>query len=345
MGMHPQYASDYIGRGKIEPLQPFIDSGVLHTDGWAEGVINTGAVNGTLYMLAMGVTFSSVFVNDGLFEQLDIKKPGFDWTWDDLKTIGTEARSKLDAAGMSGTWLMADLSTNLNSWRYFVRQNGHEIYTADGEIGFTLDDVTDWWTMYSELRELGVIPDPATGTEYATATLEDSLFSRDKVLVILVPVNQFKLYASTFPDKTISIIRNPVAAGKAVGEFPEGAHFAISSTTAPEKKEAAAKLMDFWLNTSAGLELFALDQGVPGNTSLSDAYKPKLDENQLEIYNFVETMSSIGTPTTFPAAGATEVDALFKSIAESIAFGQTTVQDGAQQFMDQATEILANNKS
>jgi multiple sugar transport system substrate-binding protein len=345
MGMHPQYAADYIGRGKIEPLQQYIDSGALNMEGWPEGVINTGSVNGTLYMLAMGVTFSSVFVNDGLFEQLGVTKPGFDWNWDDMKTIGTDTRAKLDAAGMDSSWFMADLSNNLNSWRYFVRQNGHEIYTADGEIGFTLEDVTDWWTMYTEFRQLGIVPDAATTTEYSTATLEDSLFSRDKVLAILVPVNQFKLYSTTFPDKKLSIIRNPSAAGKAVGEFPEGAHFAISSASAPEKKAAAARLMNFWINSAASLELFGLDQGVPGNTSLSDSYMPNLDEYQLQIYDFVEKLSEIGTPSTFPAAGATEVDALFKSIAESISFEQTTVEDGAQQFFEQAKTIVADNKS
>ncbi|MDR2750621.1 MAG: extracellular solute-binding protein, partial [Clostridiales bacterium] len=339
MGMHAQYASDYIGRNKVEPLQPYIDKGLLTVSGWPEGVVNTGAVDGTLYMLSMGITFSCVFANESLFDRLGVAKPGFDWSWDDLKTIGTQVREKFDAVGNSDAWLMNDISTSLNSWRYFVRQNGRELYTADGEIGFTLEDIVGFWTMYDELRNLGVVPDPATTTEYGTATLEDSLFSRDKILVTMVPVNQYKLYSTTFPDKTIGIVRNPTAVGKAVGEFPEGAHFAISSESSQDKKDAAAMLMNHWINTAEGLSLFGLDQGVPGNESLSDAYIPKLDEYQLEILDFVNTLSKIGTPSTFPVAGATEIDAAFKSIAESIAFGQTGVEAGATQFLEQAKTI------
>ncbi len=339
MGMHPQYASDYISRGMVEPLDQYIKDGIISTDGWAQGTLNTGVVNGVTYMMPMGVTFTSVFVNDGLFKELGIDAPAFDWTYDDMKEVGTQVRAALDAAGKADVWLMNDMSTNINSFRYFVRQNGRELYDVNGAINFTAEDVEKWFTMWKEFRDAGIIPDAATATEYATATLEDSTFSRDMVLLTQVPINQLKLYRTTFPNKTVSAIRIPSLNGGKVGEFPEGAHFAIYAKSSPEKKLAAAKLINFWLNTEAALGIFGLDQGVPGNLNLKDAYMAKLDANQLDILDFVNKLSEIATPTIYPPTGASEIDALFKSIGEAVQFDAKTPADAAKELYDQAVAI------
>jgi multiple sugar transport system substrate-binding protein len=339
IGMHPQYASDYIGRGMVEPLDQYIADGVISTKGWAQGTIDTGVINGVTYMLAMGVTFTSVFVNDGLFTELGVEKPAFDWNYDDMKAIGLKARAALDAAGKADAWLMNDMSTNINSFRYFVRQNGRELYDAQGNINFTAEDAEKWFTMWKEFRDLGIIPDAETATEYFSATLEDSTFSHDMVLLTQVPINQLKLYRTTFPTKTVSAIRIPSLAGGAVGEFPEGAHFAIYAKSSPEKKLAAAKLINFWLNTDTALGIFGLDQGVPGNLSLSDAYLPKLDANQLDILAFVNTLSTLATPTIFPPAGASEIDLLFRTIGQEVQFDAKTPAVAAQEVYDQAVAI------
>ena len=342
MGMHPQFAADYIRRNVLEPLDPYIDDGVISTDGWTDGTLETGVLDGVNYMMAMGVTFSCNFVNLGLIEELGLESPPFDWSWDDMMEWGLEAREALDAAGMTGTFAVNDDSSNLNSWRYFVRNQGREIYTQDGEIGFLPEDAEKYWTLYNEFRDNKIVPDPATTTEYFGATLEDSLFSHDRALIVRVPVNQYKLYRTTFPDKEVGIIRNQTAGtyGTAVGEFPEGAHFAVSANASENEKLAAAQLMNFWINTEEGLSIFGLDQGVPGNLDLASAYESNLDEYQLEIQKFVSTLSSLATPSTFPASGASEVDATFRLLGDEVAFGVKTPAEAAEELYDQAIAII-----
>jgi ABC-type glycerol-3-phosphate transport system substrate-binding protein len=75
IGMHPQYAADYIGRGMVEPLDQYIKDGIISTDGWAQGTLNTGVVNGVTYMMPMGVTFTSEFVNAGVLKDLGFDVP------------------------------------------------------------------------------------------------------------------------------------------------------------------------------------------------------------------------------------------------------------------------------
>lgn len=342
MGMHAQYASDYINRGVCEPLDGYIADGTISLEGWTEGTIATGVVNGVTYMIPMGITFSSSLVNVGKLREMGLESPSFDWTWEEMKTWGLAVRAALDAQGLSEAWAVNDISTSLNSWRYYVRQQGHELYNEDGGIGFTAEDAQTFWEMYNEFRELGIVPDAATSTEYTNATLEDSLFSRDKVMVTMVPVNQYKLYRTTFPDKEIGIIRNQSGGeSKAVGEFPEGAHFAVSANTTQEKKDAAALLLNFWVNSPEGLAIFGLDQGVPGNLSMADSYAARLDAYQVEIQKFVATMMDIGTATTFAPSGASEVDSTFKLYAEEVMYGVKTPEQAAREFYDAATEIIA----
>lgn len=345
IGMHAaQYGADYVSRGVVEPLDGYIADGIINLDNWAEGVIATGVFGGVNYMIPMGVTFSCSFVNTGVFKELGIDPPGFDWSWDDMKTIGLQVREALDAQGKTSSWLATDDSTNINSMRYFIRQLGHELYDAEGNIDMTPEDVEAWLAMYKEFRDLGIIPDAATGVEYTNATLEDNLFSKDKVLIARVPVNQYKLYRTTFPDKEISIIRNQTYTGKAVGEFPEGAHFAVYAKSTDEKKLAAAQLLNFWVNDERGLVLFGLDQGVPGNQVLvNEAVLPTLDEYQLEIVDFANKLMEIATPTIYPPPGASEIDAVFKTMAENVAFDAMTPADAAREFHTQAVAIRSKN--
>lgn len=339
IGMHPQYAADYIGRDMVEPLDQYITDGVINLDGWTQGTIDTGVINGKTYMLAMGVTFTSVFVNEDLFKEAGLEVPPFDWTYDDLKEIGLKARAYFDSVGKPNVWLIGDMSTNINSFRYFVRQNGRELYDTEGNINFIKEDVENWFAMFKEYRDLGIIPDAATSTEFFNATLEDSAFSRNMIMLTQVPINQLALYKDTFTDKNIGAIRIPSLAGGKVGEFPEGAHFAVYAKSSPEAKLGAAKLINFWLNTPTALAIFKLDQGVPANLKLQDSYLSELNQHQRMILDFVNKLSEIATPTIYPPKGASEIDLLFRTVGEAVQFDTLTPEEAAEQVYAEAVTI------
>jgi len=344
MGMHPQFAADYAERGVLLPLQPFVDDGTIDLSGWEQPVIDSGVITNELYMLSMGITYSSTFINVGLFNELGVEVPAFDWTWDDLMRIGLQVREAFDERGESFSWIYPDNSGALQLFRQWSRQNGRELYYPNGDIQFTVEDVYTWFTLWADLRELNLVPDAATTAEFFGATLEDSMFSREMTLGVSAPVNQFNLHVTTFPDKEIAIIRNPVAPGSPPGELVEGAHFAIAAAGTPERHLAAAQLMNFWLNTPEALAIFGLDQGVPGNLELSWAYLDILTPAQVLNVEFSDAISALPmAPAVFPPAGAGEINSLFELIAEEVRFGMRTPADAAQAFVDEANAIRAAN--
>jgi multiple sugar transport system substrate-binding protein len=345
--MHPQFAADYISRGVCEPLDKYIADGVISTEGWSQGIIDTGKFDGKMYMMAMGVSFQGFLVNTGVFKQLGITPPPFEWSWDDVKTIGLKVRAALDAQGRKDAWILGDLSRTMDCFRYFVRQQGREVYDAQGNIGFTPKDAEDWFAMFKEFRDLGISPDAATATEYGEISdkpLEDTLFAQDRSLIELLPINRYWLWSSTFPDKEISVVRMAGSKGsKGVGEYPEGAHYAVyAKSSSPEKKLAAARLINFWLNDARSLKLYQLDQGVPANMPVvREAVVPLLDKYQMTFFNFVNTLSAISPPTPNPPPGAVEITALLRNTAEQVMFNAMSPAQAAKEFYDQAVAIRA----
>ncbi len=344
MGMHPQFASDYVGRGVIEPLDSYVNDGTIDLSNFSQAAIDSGKVNDTIYMVSMGLTSASMFVNTSFLKDLGIDAPSFDWTWDDLKSIGFEVRKALDAKGQKDVWFAGDGSGAYQFFRYWARQRGGDLYTTDGDLDYDEEDLITWFKMWNDLRENGIVPDAATTTEYAKATLEDSLFAKKKIAATSVPANQYKLYCNAVPDSEIIIIRHPAMKDGQIGEYIEGAHFAISSKTTPEKKVAAAKLLNFWVNSESSMEIYRLDQGVPANTKMAEFITPLLDDQDKVIVDYVNKISVIARSTTFPPAGASEIDSLFQTIAESVRFNQKTPEDAAAELISEAKNILASKR-
>jgi len=198
--------------------------------------------------------------------------------------------------------------------------------------------------MWNDLRENNIVPDAATTTEHARATLEDNLFARQRIIVTGIPVNQYKLYLNAVQGADLLLVRNPSLADGLPGEFVEGAHFAVSAHSTPEKKLAAAKLIDFWVNDPDSIELYRLDQGVPSNREMAEFLMAIVDEADQKIIEYVNKTSEIARPINFPPAGASEVNSLFEQIAEKVRFGQLTPEEGGEQLVSQAQDILNKHK-
>lgn len=347
MGMHAQFANDYLRRGVVEPLDGFIEDGVIDVTHIPQGAIDTGVVDGVTYMIPMGLTGQSFIVNKTMLAELGLDMPDWEWTWDDLADLAIEGRAALDAAGRRNAWIVGDNSKNYQLFRYWVRQDGGELYTPEGGMGFNEEQLAAWWGYWRDLRVQGAVPDAATSIEYDNVTLENSLFVAKRQAITGTPANQFYLYVEAVPDSELVIHRNPTKAGGQVGEYVEGAHFAISSQTTPEKKLAAAKLIDFWVNTEESYELYGMDQGVPANIEMAEYIKDVVDERHLASLDYVTRISELASgapPIVYPPAGGSEIDSLFRSTAEYVMYDVMSPEAAAKSFFTQAEAILARNR-
>ena len=144
----------------------------------------------------------------------------------------------------------------------------------------------------------------------------------------------------------MSIIRQAGSKGnQKTGEYPEGAHYGVFSRTTPEKKRAAAQLLNFWLNDSRSLVLYQLDQGVPANEPVVRQHViPILNQYHVQAVNFVNDLSRIATPSPNPPTGSSEVSQEYLTAAQAVAFGQKTPAAAARDLFNQAQAIIARNR-
>lgn len=344
-GMHPQYVSDYAGRNALADLQPYIDDGTIDISKMEPSVVDSGRVGDTLCMISQGVTFTNLIANKTMLDKYGVTYPAYDgdWTWTEFADQAKAFAAKAAEDGEEA-YMVNDFSSLFSAYRYLARQDGTDQYTADGEIAFTEESVARWFRYWTDLKDVGAIPDAAMTTEDFGAPLEQKLFTQGKVAICKQPANQLHLYQAQMPDSELICLRNPTGDNGERGEYIEGAHFAVSATSSDEKKLAAAKLIQFFVNTKDSMELFKMEQGVPANLEMAAYIKDLLDDVlKLEI-EYVEATMKVAGEGTYAPIGAKSVDTAFRDAHAAVAFGEMTPEEAAAAFMKEAQDIVAKNK-
>lgn len=341
ISMHVQYVSDYAGRDVLADLQPYIDSGILDVSKMESGIVDGCKYNGIMCLVPMGITFTNMLVNQTLLEKygIDVPTNTTDYTWNDLMAMGEKLKAAADAAGETA-YIAGDSSTVYTMFRYMARQSGGDLYTEDGKLGFEESTLVEWFSYWNEMREKGLIPDAASSTEDAAAPIEQKMFTMGNVGFICTPANQLYQFQEQMPDSVITLARNPIGNDGSRGEYAEGAHFSVNKNSSDEKKEAAARLINFWVNSEQSMEIFQTDQGVPANSDMAEYVKGLVDETQGKVIDYVLATMPVASEATYAPVGASEIQTLFEDAAGAVQFGQITAEDGAKQFYEQAQSIL-----
>jgi multiple sugar transport system substrate-binding protein len=336
VSMHQFYVSDYARRNTLLDLETVVSSGELNLADFPDTAVNSGKIGETLYMVPKGVTMPGWAFNTKQFDDLGVSYPEMNWTYEDF----TAKIAELNKASGGKIYGASDMSGGQlqPNFRYFVRQNGQDLFTADGKLGFTKETLVAWWTMWDELRKQGAIPDAATGTEYEKAPLEQNMFVTGLTALQQIPANQIYLYQQQFKEGEIRMVRMPQKSGGENGEYIEGAYLSISQNSKHPKE--AAQFINFFVNSEKSLELFKVEQGSPASTKMGEFVKPLLDPAQARAVSFIQETLPYAKPAVYAPLGVKEVEAAFKDNATAIAFGQISIEEATESFMQTAQGIL-----
>lgn len=336
VSMHQFYVSDYARRNALYNLNQLVDSQRINLSDFPESAVDSGKVDGNIFMVAQGLTMPGYAFNTAVFDELGIDYPEFDWTWEDMAEKAAELKQ---AIGSDKKWGLVDSSGAYNNiFRYFTRQRGKDLFTEDGKVGYDKEDVVAWWNMWDDLRKKDLIPDAATGNEFANAPLEANMFVTGVTAIGQFPANQINLYQEQFDNGEIRMVRIPTMAGAPNGEYIEGAYLSIAEKS--KHPEEAAMFIDFFINSEKAVELFKVQQGPPAGTKMSTLVMDLIDPAEARAVEFIQKTVPLGRPAPYAPAGNNEVVQAFEDNAEAIAYGQKTVEQAAEDFMKQAESIL-----
>ncbi|MHA6299674.1 ABC transporter substrate-binding protein [Devosia sp. CAU 1758] len=329
--MDYRFIVEYASRNAIAPLDDVIgDLGEFDAD-----QIEGGKVDGKLYGISLGANSVATLVNQSAFEAIGEAVPDNSWTYADLERLGEAF--KASGNGMAAFADASGTEPMLDNW---IRQRGGHLYSAEGKLGPTADDMTEWFAMWQGFREKGYIVDAETQA-LDTGAPEVSMVATKKAAMMPSNSNQLVIHQS-INDDTLTITSYPrIAPGVGGGHYRKPSMFFSVAGSSADKEAAAAFINYFVTNPEAGAVL-GVERGIPCNAAVREAITPTLDEQSQIALNFVANLGDlVGPLPASPPAAAGEIDLnLLRVISQEVAFGARSPEDAGKYFVEEATAIL-----
>ncbi|MEO8882276.1 MAG: ABC transporter ATP-binding protein, partial [Devosia sp.] len=336
--MDYQYIYEYARRGVLMPLDGFIPK-PMDISSFGPQRLQSGKVDGKLYGITVGDNAYGIGHDVDALKAADCELPD-DLTWDSFRDLCAKFAKANTKPNYFAT---ASLGGDLQAFQIWLRQDGKDLYTADG-FGFTAADLEPWLTYWQDMSKSGYAASADIQGLFQD-TLETNLDATGHTAMAahwsneIAPVSalvKFTFDVSPFPQRT--------AGGKS-GMYLKPSQFMsiCAKTTNPEP---SAALINYLTNTLTAATDQGVDTAIPPSPTVRAALLPSLSEISKRSVAFVAKAEKRADPLPLPPLpGNGEVAKAFEDNNMQILFGNVSPKDAASAFMDQANGILARAKS
>ena len=328
--MDYRYIFEYARRNTLfalDELLPLADFSSYDRD--------SGKVDGKLYGVSLGSNSKALVYDTGMLQKVGLKSMPSDFTWDDFGRIAGEI-SKISPGKF---WGSSDSSRLEQVFEQWLNSGSKLLYTADGKVGFTPDDVAAWFDLWDKFRKAGVIP-PADVGATNNARVEEYEITRGLTAMSFINSNQLLAFQSLNKNK-LAIAMYPRVKGGSAGHYVKPAML-MSVSAKSKAPEEAAKVINHMVTSAEGVKTLGLERGVPCSAAARALLLPEADELGKQQIEFVAMVAkgAMRLPPP-PPKGAGEIENLLRRVADSVAFGRVSLKDGASQFHAECVNILA----
>lgn len=327
-----RYLREYAERGVLANLNDYdIDTSAIE-----ESLLGSGEFSDGLWGIPTGVNVRVMMADPQFFEDAGVDFPDdTTWTWDDYHNTMVQLSENSDA-GSFGAQDFGFIEPDLSIW---ARQHGQNLWNEDGEIGVDAETIAALWERSLSLIEDGGAPDASMSLEIDAGGPEQSLLATNRGSVAKFWTNQLGAISGA-SGRDLQLLRYPGETEfERTGLFLKPA-MAISMSGSSNHPEAAALFIDWMLNSNTAGEIILSDRGLPANLDVREHILPLLDETEQQAADFIaEVSDEIVDAPPAPPQGAGQVASLLAQINEEVLFGQTSPQDAAERFIQEANSI------
>jgi len=338
MGMHMlNSGGDYIAKGVLEPLDSYIEQGLINVDDFDKGILESGRVDGKMYGISKGVTFTTIVINKKMLADYGMTLPETTMTYEEYAEFMKELQSKLP----DGVYASSDSLRWEHGYDTWARQKGKQLLSADGKaLGLTKDDLREYFTYWNDLVKAGVATPGDITAEYANLPQESSTLVKGITATLITNLNQAKIYTNYMEDE-LDVIRWPLMSNGAFrgGENLQSSAWSISANS--KHKEEAAKIIDFFVNDIEAQKIFLAELGIPGNLKVQEAIADQLHPLDVKGFELMAEISKDAPPGTVRPPGAPQVIQALFSYGEQLAFEKMDVDQAVDAAFDEIERILA----
>jgi multiple sugar transport system substrate-binding protein len=334
--MDYRYIFEYARRGALLPLDDYL-SKALNLGDFNKATIDSGKVDGKIYGVSLGLNSTSLIYDKDIIQSLGLKAPNWQMTWNEIGDLAVEITKAAKRDRYTGIQDGGREEPALEVW---LGQRGKSLYNADGKLGFDDKDLGEWFAFWDDLRKRGGCAAADTQAldrgeiDANLLTLGKAAigFAHSNQLVGFQALNKNKLGLSTFPDG---------GPGAKPGQYLKPAML-WSVSAQSKQKEAAVKLLNFFVADPEAGKLLGVERGVPPSDAVRKAVTPTLDELSQAMADYITLISDkVGPLPPPPPNGAGEVATLLRRVNEQVGFGRLSPAEGARQFIAESNAILA----
>ncbi|MEV0283177.1 ABC transporter substrate-binding protein [Kribbella sp. NPDC050820] len=306
-------------------------------DDYSKEDLETFKLAGELNTLPFGIFTPVIRYNETVAQADGVTIPaeGPGWTWDSLADL-LVAYSKNNPGKRKGVPYAPDHDLTFEAW---LRQRGEQLWTEDGQVGFTVDGLGSWLDWWEKLRKAGA----ALSLSEQEGMGPDWAQVGKKVLVNFGNSNHIIDDAKMFPKERFRLRPAPVAPTAVDGHkylyFPR---MAIYQRIDDANLEAAGKVLDYSVNNPEMLKTVRLTMGAPTNPKVAEQAQEFASQDEKEMLALVAKERAAQRKPRYEAPpGSSTWRTATSRICEEIALSKTTVPDGAKKLVD---EIAAGIK-
>ena len=287
--------------------------------------------------MALGIFVPVLRYNATIAEADGIELPadGVGWTWDALSKLAIDYAANHAA----GHWALSygpDHDLSFESW---LRQRGEQLWTEDGQMGFTVDGLASWFDWWETLRKAGATP---SLSEQDGVAADWSLVG-NKVLAMIGNSNHIIDDAPMFPDQKFKLRHVPALADAAAGyQYLYIARLAIYGGIDKANLKAAGAVLNFNTNSTEMLRTVHLTMGAPVNPRVAKEVQAFASADELEMLAVVAADRAADRKPRFEApAGSSTWRSIMTRVAEEVALDKSTTTDAASKMIDEIKTALA----
>jgi multiple sugar transport system substrate-binding protein len=266
--MDYRYIFEYARRGALLPLDEYL-SKTLNLGDFNKSTIDSGKVDGKIYGVSLGLNSTALIYDKDIIQSLGLKAPTSQMTWKEIGDLAVEITKAAKRDRYTGIQDGGREEPALEVW---LGQRGKSLYTAEGKLGFDDKDVGEWLAFWDELRKRGGCAAADTQAldrgeiDANLLTLGKAAigFAHSNQLVGFQALNKSKLGLSTFPDG---------GPGAKPGQYLKPSML-WSVSAQSKQKEAAVKLLNFFVADTEAGKLLGVERGVPPSDAVRKAVIP-----------------------------------------------------------------------
>ncbi|WP_017472467.1 extracellular solute-binding protein [Amphibacillus jilinensis] len=335
IAMDNSYLNEYNSNDLLVDLAPLIDEGTINLDDVDDVYQEINHDGDRVLAVASGANALALVYNVEMLEEhgFDLE-PGF--SYDDLFEMNLTIKDALETEGQE--YFGYDFANaEYELLNNYVRQHGMSFYNTEGNgLGFEEAVLVDYFEWVQEMVVDGAAPSHDIMMSYIEGG--NSMVQEGSSAMQTAASNQI-IGISQGTEYELDLAVLPAWDGVHANYIRPSMSFSITAHSA--QQEAAAKFIDFMTNDLEANEVLQAERGVPISSAVREHLSDKVSEPVQKTFDYLEVVADYTTdadPLSPP--GETEVRGAFSRIVESLKYDQLTPEEAANQFVQQAENVL-----